>query len=65
MNIKTAQCIAVKNSLVKKIYKPPTMNCYGAIKELTQGGGSGPSEGAASPQNCADIAKKSNTQCTQ
>ena len=64
MNIKTAQCIAVKNSLVKKIYKPPTMNCYGALRELTQNGGSIANEDF-SPEGCSDKARRSNVNCTQ
>jgi hypothetical protein len=64
MIIKRTERSAVERSQAKKIYKSPSMNCYGTVRELTQGGGTGPSE-SAKPQDCVDILQKSNVNCSQ
>ena len=62
--MKITECIAAEKSQAKKNYKSPSMVCYGAVRELTQNGGSGPSENN-SAAGCVDTTHKSNPACNK
>lgn len=46
-----------------KPYQPPHLIRYGAVTELTQAGGSGPSESANWPTCATDNTRKVNSSC--
>ena len=61
MNARNEKAIDEENPKARKGYSSPRMICYGGIRDLTQGGGSGRSESAVT--ECKDINYKSNPAC--